>query len=110
MTALMAAGCLEDRLDGKADITTTRAEVVRSLIRNGADVNATNERGDTPLTLNARRHGAGAIVKALVEAGAKASAKNGKGKNAFFLAWDARNFNALKVLLAFGDGEKTHSK
>jgi ankyrin repeat protein len=108
MTALMAAGCLEDRRDRKTGITTTRAEVVRSLIRNGADVNATNERGDTPLTLNARRHGAGAIIRALVEAGADTSAKNGEGKNAFFLAWDGRNFNALKVLLACGAGEKTH--
>ena len=59
--------------------TFGRPLVTNSLIRAGADVNATNEGGDTPLIL-ASLNGHGSIVEALLKAGANVHATDQFGE------------------------------
>ena len=60
-------------------------QVLRLLLRKGADVNATDEAGWTPLML-AVRSSRQAAVEALLEAGADAAAQNRQGATAVHLA------------------------
>ena len=73
------AGTTEELLEvaGKAD-----PEKVRQLIQDGADVNAKNEYGWTPLMLAAYNNSNLATLTALLDAGADAKAKNNEGKTA----------------------------
>ena len=73
------AGTTEELLEvaGKAG-----PEKVRQLIQDGADVNAKNEYGWTPLMLAAYNNSNLATLTALLDAGADAKAKNNEGKTA----------------------------
>lgn len=55
--------------------------ILRSLAQHGANVNAANPRGETPL-LAAARAGSNAMVRALAELGANLDAKDATGKTA----------------------------
>ena len=57
-------------------------EEVRQLIQGGADVNAKNNLGWTPLMLAAYNNSNLATLTALLDAGADAKAKNNEGKTA----------------------------
>jgi ankyrin repeat protein len=52
-----------------------RAENVAILVRHGADIESTDDRGNTPL-MNAAGRGAGPMVQALLDAGAKVNESN----------------------------------
>ena len=57
-------------------------EVLKALLEAGADVNAKNKDGVTPLMPAAGSNPNPEVLKALLEAGADAKAKNNEGKTA----------------------------
>jgi len=61
-------------------------QVVLACITAGADVNARNERGYTPLYRTARYIHNPAVITALMKAGANGAAANDHGKTPFDLA------------------------
>ena len=76
-------------------------EKVRQLIQAGADVNAKNEYGWTPLMLAARYNSNPETLTALLDAGADAKAKNNEGKTALDCARmneKLKDTGALKLL------------
>jgi len=76
-------------------------EIARALIAAGADVNATQHGGWTPLHA-AALHGNLALVRLLLEAGAKASAKNDTGQTPAALAKTKSHKDVIAVLAARG--------
>lgn len=81
--------------------TFGRPLVTNSLIRAGADVNATNEGGDTPLIL-ASLNGHGSIVDALLKAGANVHATDQFGSCALFYASRQGHCGLVDALLKAG--------
>jgi ankyrin repeat protein len=81
-----------DRYGGSSD-------VLKLLLRMGADPNAAKENGWTPLMAAASRNRIG-DVQALIEAGAKKSAKNDAGETALDLARKKNNDHVVDLLLA----------
>jgi ankyrin repeat protein len=78
-------------------------DVVRSLLSSpGADVNATNERGSTPL-LEAARYGHDDITRILIAAGADVKAKDNDGKTALMLAIQGNHDEVIRVLKQAGE-------
>lgn len=78
-------------------------DMVRSLLSSpGADVNATNERGSTPL-LEAARYGHNDIVRVLIAAGADVKAKDKDGKTALMLAVQGNHDEVVRVLKQAGE-------
>ena len=79
--------------------------MVRSLVSSpGADVNATNERGSTPL-LEAARFGHDDICRVLIAAGASLKAKDNDGKTALMLALQNNHDDVVRVLKEAGETE-----
>jgi ankyrin repeat protein len=80
------------------------AQSVRVLIEAGADVNAADGEGYTPLLLAASQ--SAEIVKALIDAGADTGAlipgENGEQKNAMSIALRSKCFRVVRALLAAG--------
>ena len=75
------------------------------LIKKGADVNATNEEGDTALILSADK-GHIKIVKKLLETpGINVNTKNNYSDSALILAVDSNHLNVVKELLKFKELE-----
>ncbi|MDD5456797.1 MAG: ankyrin repeat domain-containing protein [Candidatus Margulisbacteria bacterium] len=75
------------------------------LIKKGADVNATNEEGDTALTLSADK-GHIKIVKKLLEIpGINVNTKNNYSDSALILAVDSGHLNVVKELVKFKELE-----
>ena len=71
-------------------VSLNQLAAVEALIAAGADVNAPDARGDTPLHLAAaNRPGSGAIANALLEAGARLNLRNAEGRTAVELATGA---------------------
>ena len=68
------------------------------LIGKGADVNASNDNGNTPLMYAAER-GYGEVIVVLLGSGADAGMKNNEGKTAYDLAFE-NGFNELLELLS----------
>lgn len=78
-------------------------DMVRSLVsRPGADVNATNERGSTPL-LEAARYGHDDIARVLIAAGADTKVKDHDGKTALMLALQGNHDEVVRVLKQAGE-------
>src|SRR6185369_6496891 len=80
-------------------------DMVKSLVSSpGADVNATNERGNTPL-LEAARYGHEDICRVLIAAGADVKAKDKDGKTALMLAVQGDHDQVVRVLKQAGETE-----
>jgi len=80
-------------------------DMVKSLVSSpGADVNATNERGSTPL-LEAARYGHDDICRVLIAAGANLKAKDNDGKTALLLAVQNNHDDVLRILKEAGETE-----
>jgi uncharacterized protein len=78
-------------------------DMVKSLLSSpGADVNATNERGSTPL-LEAARHGHEDICRVLIAAGADLKARDKDDKTALMLAVDGDHDEVVRVLKQAGE-------
>jgi uncharacterized protein len=72
-------------------------EIARSLIQAGADVNAVQQDGVTPLHEAAHR-GRGDLVQLLLDHGADAAARDGKGRDAADFAREQGHTALLEVL------------
>lgn len=70
--------------------------IVKLLINHGADINAKNERGETPLHL-ATRYCFNKIVKLLLENGADPNIKDNEGKTPLDLAREMENDPRARV-------------
>jgi ankyrin repeat protein len=80
-------------------------DMVRSLLSSpGADVNATDERGSTPL-LESARYGHEDICRVLIAAGANLKAKDKDGKTALMLAVQGNHDDVVRVLTQAGATE-----
>jgi ankyrin repeat protein len=80
-------------------------DMVRSLLSSpGADVNATDERGSTPL-LEAARYGHEDICRVLIAAGANLKSKDKDGKTALTLAVQGDHDEVVRLLKQAGETE-----
>jgi uncharacterized protein len=78
-------------------------DMVKSLLSSpGANVNATDDRGSTPL-LEAARFGHEDICRALIAAGADLKAKDRDGKTALMLAIQGDHDEVVRVLKQAGE-------
>ncbi len=68
------------------------------LLENGADVNAQNKNGRTPM-MNAARHNAARIVELLIEHGASVDLHTKDGTTALMVAADNDEIDVIKVLV-----------
>ena len=87
--ALVAALSADDRSE------------IKGLIESGADVNTTDEQGDTAL-LAAVYAGDIGFIKRLIELGADVNIANKDGETALILAVRYINFNVVKILIGAG--------
>ena len=77
-------------------------ETVRAVLNSpNVDVNATDERGNTPL-IEAARSGHDKVVTVLLLAHADPSIKNNEGKTALMLAAEGRHDETVRVLTQAG--------
>ena len=80
-------------------------DMVKALLSSpGADVNATDERGSTPL-LEAARYGHDDICRVLIAAGANLKARDRDGKTALMLAVQGNHDDVVVVLKQAGESE-----
>lgn len=80
-------------------------DMVKSLLSSpGADVNATDERGSTPL-LEAARYGHEDVCLVLIAAGANLKSKDNDGKTALMLAVQGNHEEVVRVLKQAGVSE-----
>ena len=108
VVCLVFAGCARERARNTQTDALFRATVegntdmVKSLLSSpGADVNATDERGNTPL-LEAARYGHEDICRLLIAAGADLKAKDKDGKSALMLAVQNNHDDVVRVLKQAG--------
>jgi len=79
--------------------------MVKSLLSSpGANVNAKDERGSTPL-LEAARYGHDDICRVLIAAGADVKAKDKDGKTALMLAVQGNHDDVVRLLKQAGETE-----
>ena len=78
-----------------------RPEAARLLLARGADVNARDATGDTPLLVAARR-GAAPVIEVLLGAHADTGAADARGGTALMLAVAAQSQPSVELLLANG--------
>jgi ankyrin repeat protein len=105
---LVLGGCAKERARNTQTDALFRAtiegntDMVKSLLSSpGADVNATDERGNTPL-LEAARYGHEDICRVLIAAGADIKAKDKDGKTALMLAVQNNHDDVVRVLKQAG--------
>ncbi|HJP93782.1 MAG TPA: ankyrin repeat domain-containing protein [Pyrinomonadaceae bacterium] len=80
-------------------------DMVKALLSSpGADVNATDERGSTPL-LEAARYGHEDICRVLIARGANLKSKDKEGKTALMLAVQGDHDEVVRVLKQAGESE-----
>jgi len=106
--SMLFVGCARERARNTQTDALFRATVegntdmVRSLLSSpGANVNATDERGNTPL-LEAARYGHEDICRLLIAAGADLKAKDKDGKTALMLAVQNNHDDVVRVLKQAG--------
>jgi ankyrin repeat protein len=86
-----------------SDEYEVNTEVVRALIKAGADVNAKDNDGFTPLIWGAAKNGKGAeIVAVLIQAGADIHAKDNNGSTPLMWAAGCKNTEAVNTLIQAG--------
>ena len=78
-----------------------KPDIVKVLIKVGADVDAKDKDGDTPLHITAF-NGYTAIAKALLEAGAEVNAKNNYGRTPLHVAAQLGRLETVEALLEAG--------
>jgi ankyrin repeat protein len=78
-----------------------KIEVAQALLDKGADVNANNNYNWTPL-MYAAQDGHNAVIQLLLTKGAKISAKDGQGRTALMKAAERGHVDSVKALLAGG--------
>ena len=105
---LLFVGCARERARNTQTDALFRAtiegntDMVRSLVSSpGADVNAKDDRGNTPL-LEAARYGHEDICRVLIAAGADVKAKDKDGKTALMLAVQNNHDDVVRVLKQAG--------
>jgi|ERR1041385_5230329 ankyrin repeat protein len=76
-------------------------EMVKLLFEHGADVNISDNEGESALMIAASQSNPG-IMTALIKAGAKVNAQNRKGETALMAAAARANVAEIKILLANG--------
>ena len=108
---LIVGSCTHQRVRNSQTDALFRAtiegntDMVRSLLSSpGADVNATDERGSTPL-LEAARYGHDDIARVLIAAGADVKAQDKDGKTALMLAVQGNHDEVVRVLKQAGASE-----
>ena len=108
---LVVAGCAYERAHNTQTDALFHATVegntdmVKSLLSSpGADVNATDARGNTPL-LEAARYGHDDICRVLIASGANLKAKDKDGKTALMLAVQGDHDQVVRVLKQAGETE-----
>ena len=108
---LIIGGCAQDRARNSQTEALFRAtregntDMVKSLLSSpGADVNAIDERGSTPL-LEAARFGHEDISRVLLAAGANLIAKDKDGKTALISAVQGDHDEVVRVLKQAGETE-----
>lgn len=109
---LLLAGCNRQSASNNAQVAAlfraTRegnTDMVRSLLSApGIDVNATDEKGSTPL-LEAARYGHDDICRILIAAGADLKSKDRDGKTALQLAIQGDHDEVVRVLKQAGANE-----
>ncbi|ELR11667.1 ankyrin, putative [Acanthamoeba castellanii str. Neff] len=79
--------------------TTSKAAHAQALIEHGADVNATNDDGETPLHTNVQQSASYEFLKCLVDHGADVTARDAAGRSVLHRALLAHSLPALKLLL-----------
>ena len=84
-----------------ADGDDRKKPIVELLLNSGAEVNAQDVDGNTPLHVAAANNGLG-IVKVLIQRGANLHAKNKAGKSPVQLAAAAKNHEVIVLLEAAG--------
>ena len=72
-------------------------EGVRAALDAGADLEARNKYGETPLMYAAQSNESPEVVQALLDAGADATGKNGEGKTALDLIQDNEALKGTKA-------------
>lgn len=86
-----------ERLISLNIVDPSQKEIVALLLNNGADINATNNEGNTPLH-DASDNGLLDIVGLLLERGAKSNLQNNNGKTPLDLAGSRGHYEILKIL------------
>jgi len=78
------------------------SEIIKALIDAGANVNAQNKDGYTPLIYSVQEGKESAIMQMLLNAGANLNIQNNYGETALFEAVECHNLNKVKILLNAG--------
>lgn len=110
LAIMMVAGCNQKTTNVQTNelFRATRegnTDMVKALLSSpGADVNATDERGSTPL-LEAARYGHEDICRILIAAGADLKSKDRDGKTALMLAIQGDHEEVVRVLKQAGATE-----
>ena len=82
-------------------VDTGNVELLEIAIREGADVNAKNEYGSTPLHKSAR-HGRLEVARALIDKGADVNAKNDDGSTPLLLSAENGRLEVVRALIEAG--------
>ncbi len=103
-TAREALDATEKLLSAWAkDIQGPKADYIRRLIREGADVNSKDDDGMTPLMLAASESKTPEVVSLLIEAGADVNAKDDDGMTPLtFAIWKSRTPEVVTLLIEAG--------